>query len=571
MRRLLVVFAMLLVFAVLIAAVGIFLSGRPTPMLAGPRVLTWRLDAPLADYYEAPPLSALRSGRPSDLATLYRALGRARNDDDIVGLSLYIQDARFGFGKAQELRWLLRSLTQADKFVDCYLETAGEGTNGTLAYYLATACQRITVSPLGDWNVVGLYSDSPFLRGTLDKLRIEPDFLSVGAYKSAAEFYTETEHSAAAEEALGSVLDDLFDQIVTAVAEAREMDPERVRELIDHAPLTADEALENGLIDEITYPDVFDDRARDRGGERKRLQPLADYVAFADGFGRERVAVVFAQGTIIRGGNGFDPWSQQRYVGAETMREILRTLAEDNDLAGVVLRVDSPGGSPVASDLILRELDLLAQKKPLVVSMSDVAASGGYFISAKAAKIVAAPATITGSIGVVGGKFATRNFQQQLLGISHDTLRRGANADIFSALDPFTPEQRETFLGQMQRIYDIFIDRVATGRGMSREEVEAVAGGRIWTGRQAVEIGLVDETGGLDRAVDLVLELAGRDPDAPVALEVYPRPPSLFELLSRNLSPLLEARSRPFLLPPILPTPHALEVPLEVLRLFAIQ
>jgi protease-4 len=568
MRRLLIVFVLLVVLAIGIALVGIFLStGRP-PVLGGSRVLTWKLDAPLVDYSETPDLQLFRRRSPQGLASLHRLLVQARNDPDVKGLGIYIQSTHFGFGKAQELRSLLRSFAAAEKFVDCYLETAGEGTNGTLAYYLASACQRITLSPLGELNTVGIYSDSPFIRGTLDKLQIEPQFLHIGDYKSAAEFFTETQHSTAAAEALGAVLDDLFDQIVAAIAESRELDPEKVRRLIDASPLPAEQALEEGLIDEITYPDIFESRLTDQTTNASPLVALEDYLPVAATFGAERIAVVFAQGTIVRGGNGTDPWSQQRFVGADSVRQILRHLSDDDEVRGVVLRVDSPGGSPVASDLILRELELLAEKKPLVVSMSDVAASGGYYISAKAAKIVAEPATITGSIGVVGGKLATRRFQQELLGISHDTLSRGANADFYSSLDPFSPQQAEQFLASMQRVYETFIGHVAAGRDLSTEDVESIAGGRIWTGRQALEIGLVDEIGGLEHAVMLVKEAAGLAPDTVIDLDFHPRPPNLLELLSRTLTPFLETRTPHFPLMPDLRTPFALELPAEVVGLF---
>ncbi len=564
MRRLLIVFAILLALAVVTAAVGIFFSGG-SHAVGGPRILVWRLDTPLVDYSEGPDLSSLRRHSPRSMAGLHQALVQARKDDNIRGLAIYLQTAGFGFGKAQELRSLLQSFRSADKPVECYLETAGEGSNGTLAYYLASACSRITLSPLGDWNVVGLYADSPFIRGTLDKLKIDPQFLHVGDYKSAAELYTETEHTPAAEKALGAVLDDLYDQIVTGIAEARDLSTELVRDLIDLAPLGAEEALESGLIDEITYPDVFEKNLT--GDGELALVPIEEYGVDPGGFSKQRVAVVFAQGTIVRGGNGTNPWSRQRYIGAESLRQILHPLADDATLAGIVLRVDSPGGSAVASDLILREMELLAASKPVVVSMSDVAASGGYYISAKAAEIVAEPGTITGSIGVVGGKLATRRFQEELLGISHDTLKRGENADFYSALDPFNPEQEARFLAAMTRVYDVFVGHVATGRNMSRAEVEQVAGGRIWTGRQALENGLIDEIGGLDRAIELVLENAGLDPDSAVELDFYPRPPSLFELLSRSLSPFMDTRSVTFPFVPTFRVPHDLELPADLVEL----
>jgi len=567
MRRLLIVFVLLIGFAILAAALGVFFSGG-SPRVRGDLVLTWRIDAPLVDYSESPDLSVFFPRRATmGLARIQQALTQARNDDNVKGLAVYIQSSQFGLGKAQEIRALFQSFTKAGKFVDCYMETAGEGTNGTLSYYLATGCERITVSPLGEWNVVGLYSDSPFIRGTLDKLGIEPQFLHVGDYKSAAEFYTETEHSEAAAEALGAVLDDLYNQIVDAIAVSRELAPETVREMIDQAPLNAEQALEMGLVDEVTYPDIFEERFAERLQSASVDIPLDEYPITPISAAKHRVAVVFAQGTIVRGGNGTDTWSQQSYVGSESLRQILRPLAEDSGLAGIVLRIDSPGGSPVASDLILREIELLANKMPVVVSMSDVAASGGYYISSKAAKIVAQSATITGSIGVVGGKLATRNFQQELLGISHDEIHRGANADFFSTLDPFSPAQEAQYLAHMTRIYDIFVDHVAEGREMSREEVEKIAGGRIWTGHQALEIGLVDEIGGMTRAVEMVLEAGGHDAGESTSLDFYPRPPSLFDFLTRGLSPFLQIGSRTFPVLPILRTPQALELPTELLQL----
>lgn len=569
MRRLLLLFAFLVVLAVAMAMVGIFLSVGPTATFGGSHILTWRFDAPLVDYSETPDLELFRRRSPHGLADLHRLLVQARNDSKIKGLGITIQNTHFGLGKAQEIRSLLESFAEVDKFVDCYLETAGEGTNGTLAYYLASACQRITLSPLGELNTVGIYSDSTFIRGTLDKLQIEPQFLHIGDYKSAAESFTQTEHSAAAEEALGAVLDDLFDQIVTAISQSRELDPERVRELIDAAPLSAERALAEGLIDEITYPDIFESRLTERSSEHNAtLMALEDYLPVSTSLANRRIAVVFAQGTIVRGSTGTDPWSRQRFVGADSLRQILRHLAEDSDVSGVVLRVDSPGGSPVASDLILRELQLLAERKPLVVSMSDLAASGAYYISVQAAKIVAEPATITGSIGVVGGKLATRRFQQELLGISHDTLTRGANADFFSSLDPFTPAQAKQFQTSMERVYEAFLEHVATGRGLPLERVREIAGGRIWTGRQAQQIGLVDEIGGIERSVALVKAAAGLDPDLAVDLDFHPRPPSLLELLSRTLVPFLETRGSPFHVLPDLRTPYALELPAEVVGLF---
>lgn len=565
MKRLLIIFAVLIVIAVVIAGFGVLLT-RDAAVLGGPKVLVWKINAPLLDYSEAPDLSFFRRTAPQGLARIYRLLGAAAIDDDVAGVALHIQDARLGFAKTQEIRSMLASFADTGKFVDCYLESAGVGTSGTIAYLLATSCQQITLPPLGEINIVGLFADSAFFKGALEKLKIDAQIAHVGEYKSAAEPLMQSEHSEAAEEALGAVLDDLYGQIVDAIAEARNLSADSVRGLIDRAPLRPETALDEGLIDEIAYPDAFEQQIRDKTSEDVQLLPLSSYSAAADPFTGTRVAVVFAQGTIVRGISGTDPWSQQRYIGADTMREILRALKDDEDVVAVVLRINSPGGSPLASDLILREVEMLREQKPIIVSMSDVAASGGYYIAAKASQIVAGPATVTGSIGVVGGKLSTARFQEELLGITHDELQRGANADFFSSVRPWTEQQAAQFQALMQQTYDVFVDQVSAGRDMTREEVDAVGRGRIWTGQRAQQLGLVDELGGLERAITLARETAGIGPDEEVYLDFYPRPPSLLEALAQGIAPFLQLGSVRFSLLPDLRAPLAFEVPETLLR-----
>ncbi|MGB5659183.1 MAG: signal peptide peptidase SppA [Thermoanaerobaculia bacterium] len=566
MKKLLIIFLLLLTLAILVAVVGILVS-RGGATLPGEKILTLTLDRPVHDYQETPSFSWIRRGSPQSMADLWAGLARARNDPQVVGLSVYLRNARFGFGKAQELRYLLESFQESERFVNCFLETAGEGTNGTLAYFLVSACDHITLAPLGDINLVGLFSDAYFLKGTLEKLKIETDLSHAGQYKSAAEQFTNTAHSPAAEEALSSVLDDLFDQIVTAIAEDRDLTVEAVRDLIDRAPLTADEALQEGLVDSLGYPDEYEESLSELFSEEPQLVALSDYAPPGRPLAASRVAVVFTQGTIVRGSNGTDPWSQQRFAGSETLGAILRELADDPGVPAVILRVDSPGGSALASDLMLREVIRLAERKPLIVSMSDVAASGGYYIASMATGIVAEPTTITGSIGVVGGKFVLRRFQEDLLGITHDTLARGANADFFSSLDHFSPEQAQHYERLMGRIYDAFVGHVAEGREMTSAAVEAVAQGRIWTGRQALENGLVDQLGGLDVALDLARQQAGLETGESIAIDFYPRPPSLMDFLSQNLEPFLGRPTAESLLLRSLPSaPMPLELPPELLE-----
>ncbi len=546
MKKLILLIFALIALAVVIALVAVKAGGGAGPSIAEDTVLRLRLSTPLLDYLPAPDVPFLRQSESQSLIDIYRSLRRARTDDDVDALVVEIHHASFSLAQAEELRRQILAVAEAGKTVECYLETAGEGTNGTLAYFVASACPRLTLAPQGELNVVGLYADSAFFRGSLDKLKIEPEFISAGDYKSFSESYTLTEHSAAAREALSSVLDDLFLEIIGAIATGRDLDPSRVRQLIDAAPYTAAEALDLGLVDALGYPDEFESALADTLGTADSWLDLPLYTPRGPGLGGRRVAIAFAQGTIVRGYGGIDAWSQQMLIGSTDFGAVLRELAGDDSIAAVVLRVDSPGGSALASDLLLREVEQLAAVKPVIVSMSSVAASGGYYISAKAEHIVAEATTITGSIGVVAGRLLTRQFQQELLGISHDVLRRGANADFFSSLDGWRPAQRERFQELIQGVYDTFVGHVAEGRELTPEAAEDVAQGRVWTGTTARDLGLVDQLGGFDAAIDAAAAAAGIEPEE-VRLALYPKPPTLLDLLSGapgpgfSLAALLEA------------------------------
>lgn len=550
MRRLLIVFLVLLAVGLLAAAGGFLLAARdPGAALGGKVVLTWRLSGPLPDQPPLAPLPLPGWEAPASFASAFQALRAARTDPRVRGLAVVVDDPLFGLAKAQEIRDLLAALRGAGKFVDCYLETAGEGENGTLDYLIASACDTVGLAPSGEINLLGLYADSLFVRQTLDKLKIEPQFRHVGAYKSFAETFTESEHSANAEQALAAVLDSFFRQLVTAIAADREIEAAEVHRLIDDAPHLAAAAKDAVLVDSLLYPDEFRDAVEEKGAGA-RLVSLEDYRGGRGGPsawrpGVPEIAVLFAQGTILRGESAIEPWTDEVFVGSRDFATAVRRLAEDDDVAAVVLRVDSPGGSALASDLMLRELVRLREKKPVVASFADVAASGGYYIAARANKIVAEPGTLTGSIGVVAGKFATRRFEHELLGLTHDTLQRGRNADYYASLDGFKPEQDETFRRSMLAVYDRFVDHVAAGRGMERPAVEAAAQGRVWTGEDAQRLGLIDELGGLERAIELARTEAGVS--GPARLTFHPDAGGFFDRLLSRHAPALPANLRALL------------------------
>lgn len=539
MKKLLSLFAFLIATAVLATLGGILLGGKKGGRAGdGATVLVWRLDGPVLEQ-EAPRLP-WSGAAPGSLAELYPAFRAAVRDTGVRGLVVYIQEADFGMAKAQELRRQMMALRRAGKWVECYLETAGEGSNGTLEYYLATACEHIHLAPAGDFNLLGLYAESRFLRGSLDKLKIEPEFNRVGRYKSAVETYTENRYTADSEEAIAAVLDGYFSQVVSAIAEARHKSGAEILALIDAAPFSAGEALERGLVDPLYYPDELRDHLKKRVGSEPGYIAIEDYRPTPP-FAVKRVAVVFALGTIVRGSGGTAPWTEETFMGSDDMAGLLRDMAEDAAIAAVVLRIDSPGGSPLASDFILREVEKLKEKKPVIVSMGDTAASGGYYIAAKATRIVAEPATLTGSIGVYGGKFVTRRFEEEILGIGHDSLKRGANADIYSSLQPYSPAQDARVQQLMERTYSTFVGHVAAGRKMNRQAVEGVASGRVWTGAAARKIGLVDELGGLDRAIELARKEAGIGAGETVGVDFYPAPPSWLDLFVEKRQPRLPA------------------------------
>jgi protease-4 len=565
MKKLLFIFLFLMGIAVLATVAGIRM-GRKGPALGeGPTVLVWRLAGPVLEQ-SAPRLPFGDGVEPGSIAELYPAFRAARQDPNVRGLAVYLQDADLGLAKAQELRRQMMALRRAGKLVECYLETAGEGSNGTLPYYLATACEKIHLAPAGDLNLIGLYSETRFLRGALDKLKIVPNFNRVGRYKSAVESYTQNQYTPEAQEAIAAVLDGYFSQIVSAIAEARHKGDAEVRALIDGAPYSAEEALAHGLVDRLSYPDEFTEQLEKRLGRKPSYVDIEDYRPDSALAGK-RVAVVFALGEIVRGGGGAAPWTEEVYLGSDDMAKLLRDLAEDDSISAVVLRIDSPGGSALASDFILREVERLQRKKPVVVSMSDEAASGGYYIAAKATRIVAEPATLTGSIGIFGGKFVTRGFEEEILGLGHDSQKRGANADLYSSLQPYSPQQEARVQQLMDRTYQTFVGHVAAGRRMTRAAVEGIAGGRVWTGAAAQKIGLVDELGGLDRAVEIARQQARIGAGETVGIDFYPAPPSWLDLFVEKRQPRLPAALADVVKALETTRPRLLQLPPEVARL----
>jgi protease-4 len=404
-------------------------------------------------------------------------------------------------------------------------------------YYIASACDKIYLAPPGDLFINGLAADVLFFRGSLDKLGIYPDMVQVGKYKTAVETFTRKDMSDANREFTNSLLDDLFNRYIDAIAKARGKSAEDVRALIDDAPYGSAKAKEVGLIDGVAYRDELQKELKTKlgykEGDKLRLVTNGEYSDVEPeslGLDKgEKIAVIYASGDIGSGKSNSALGDQS--IGSDTLAKALNDARDDNSIKAIVIRVDSPGGSGLASDIIWHAVEAAKAKKPVVVSMSDVAASGGYYIAAGANKILAEPSTITGSIGVFAGKPVIKGFYDWL-GISNEYVLRGKQAGMFRETEKFTSEERTKFEEFVKRTYyEDFVPKVAKGRNKTAEYVDSIAQGRVWTGAQGKERGLVDEFGGLDRAVEVAKELAKIPKDKGVHRVILPHPQTFLQEL----------------------------------------
>jgi protease-4 len=494
-----------------------------------PLILELDLSEGIAEEPPADPLSAVLAMRRPRLADVLDGLRRARADDKVRALVVKIGGRQIGFARVQELRSAIAEFRRAGKATVAWAETYGEFGPGNAAYYLATAFKRIWLQPSGDVGLTGLSLEQWFLRGALDKLGLEYEVSKRHEYKNAADRLTEQGFTGPAREALQQLASSLTGQITEAVAERLAIPVAQARELIDNGPYVAEEALELRLVDALGYRDeVYDDVRKSAGadshlvylGRYHRSRALAERARKLPEPAKDMVALIYASGPIRRGRSGRGPMSGGA-MGSDTVSAALRTAAGDRRVRAIVLRVNSPGGSYVASDTIWREVVRARQAgTPIVVSMGDVAASGGYYIAMAADEIVAQPGTITGSIGVLTGKPVTSSLLERV-GITTDSVTVGTHADMFSTTRPFSEEEWAKINSWLDRIYADFTGKVASGRNMTREQVHEIARGRVWTGADAATIGLVDRLGGLDDAVALARRKAGLPDSAPV--RAYPR------------------------------------------------
>jgi len=459
-------------------------------------------------------------GRTLSVHDVWESFRKAKVDDRIRCVLLRLGYLECDWAKISEVRDAVRGFQESGKKVYAYIEEAPEFDK---EYYLATACDRIILHPLGWLGVNGIGGWVPFFKEGLDKLGVQAQFEHVEEFKTAYNMFMEKGFTEAHKLMMEAIYQGIFAEYVRTVAEARKKTEAEVRAIIDKGLYQGEQALEAGLVDDLLYEDELGSILRDRG---KKLKPtrFSEYIRTNPaGLGLEtgrKVALLYATGPII-GGDGI-----YSTIGGRTLSRALRRAREDRSIVAIVLRVDSPGGSAVASDVIWRETFLAKKEKPLVISMSDLAGSGGYWISMAGHRIVAQPQTLTGSIGVLAGKFSLAGLYDKL-GITAERITYGQKADLFSTFRPFSLEERELLKQSILWTYDKFLTKAAEGRNLTREDVDRVGRGRVWTGRQALEVKLIDELGGLDKALDLAKSLAGIPADEDVRLVVWPRKISL--------------------------------------------
>jgi protease-4 len=540
MKRGLGLVALLIGLAILIsvaATATLYLMVSPGPRVVDNSTLVLR---PGGDLVELVPNDVLQFVGPSEARTVrgyVDALRKAKVDRRITAVLLAPRPFSSPFwGKVQELHEAILDFKASGKPVYAFLEYGGDRE-----YYLATAADKIFLVPTATLDLTGVASYEVFLRGTLDWIGTYPDLLHIGDYKTAVNIFTEKTFTPAHKEMSVSLNRDQFDQLVRAIADGRHKPEAEVRAAIDDGPLLPEHALRHGLVDDLAYEDELDDVVSNVGRPGSlKLVESEDYASVTwESLGvhrRSRIAVLNAVGAITSGKSGYDPVNGA-IMGSDSFVKYIRSIRGDSSIRAIVLRIDSPGGSSTASDVIWRELTITktgARARPIVVSMSDLAASGGYYIAMAGDVIVAQPGTLTGSIGIYSGKYVTGGSFDKL-GANIEATSTGRHAEINSPDRRFTDEERTKVLESMQAFYDQFVEKVAEARQTTPEKIDQIAQGRVWTGHQAKQVGLVDELGGLQVAIAAAKQRAKIPADEEVELVVYPPRRSFYEVLSESL------------------------------------
>ncbi len=539
---------LLLIAAIaLVGVVGAVMMWRAGdgPLIASRSVLEIDLTQGFAEDRPPDPFGLSFLEKRPRLRDVVSAFRWAAEDDDVVGILAKVGASPGGLGSLQELRDAVIGFRASGKPALAYSETFGEFGAANGGYYLASAFDRLYLQPSGDVGLTGLYYEIPFVAGSLEKLGVKAQMGQRYEYKNAVNTYTQKGFTEAHEEAMNALVESQFAQIVRGIAESRGLEDGTVRALFDGGPYFGVEALEAGLVDQLAYRDEVYAAVEEELGDDVEYRDLVTFGAGpALGLrGGETIALIYAVGGIIRGSGGYDPLTGNSYVGSDTLAEAFRDAVEDTAVKAILFRVDCPGGSYVASDTVWRETMRAREAgKPVIVSIGDVAGSGGYFISMGANRIIAQPGSITGSIGVYGGKLVSSGLWDKL-GMTFESVSSSENSEMWSGVQEFDELGWARMQASLDRIYQDFVGKVAEGRSLELNSVEAIARGRIWTGEHALENGLVDELGGFPAAYAAIRDELGLAEDSLLRLKIFPRPRSALEQFLDRVSDL-EAGSR---------------------------
>jgi protease IV len=532
-----------ILFAVIIAVVALFAIGAAVgrskekpALVADNSVLVLRLEG---DIPEKPPIDynipLFQAKAPLTVENIWSILRKAAVDPKIKAILLTPANPEIGWGKLQELRADLDQFQKSGKPIYAYLKAPNARD-----YYLASGANKVYISPEDLLNLKGMRFELMYFKRTLDKVGVQVDVEHAGKYKDFGDMFTRTNASAETKEVLNSVLDGLYGNLIDTIAAGRKKSPNDIRAIIDNGPFLSVQAAANGLVDGVKFEDeiMVELKAALKGADLRKFS-AKDYVRVpmpASLVGKQKIALVVGEGDITRG----DPESSSDGTGieSESFTKLLTRVQNDSSVKGVIVRVNSPGGEVTASNDIWRAMNLLSKKKPLVISMSDDAASGGYYMVMSGDPIVAYPGTLTGSIGVVFGKPNLHGLYDKL-GIDKELLSRGRFAGVDSDYEPLSPEGRAKLREGIDSDYRDFVTKVADSRRKNFNDIEPLAQGRVWLGQRAKQNGLVDELGGLDRAIELIKQRAKIAPSEKVTLVTYPGKKSVFDLLLNDRSDAL--------------------------------
>lgn len=502
-------------------------------------ILSLNFDRPIVEQDEPSPLDlALNSEEALSLFDILHAIDKARLDPHVKGIIAHFGASQPSLSQSQEIRDAIARFRESGKFTYAFGASYGSFGLSNRSYYLASAFENIWLQPVGAVSLTGLEIQSPFVKSALDKIGVSSDFLQREEYKSVMEMFNRDGYSVPVRTMMQALLDNLSDQITSGISTSRKWESSHVKNLMEQGPYVDDEALKLGLVTRIGYRDELDDELMQKAGQDTKQVGISDYLDFENNKSNDvshatHIALIYGTGMITDSDMGASNLSGEHIMSASAIANAFKDAANDKNIKAILFRVDSPGGSPEASETIRRALVYAKTKgKVVIVTMGSVAASGGYWVAMNADKIIAEPGTLTGSIGVVGGKFIVGDLAQKL-GITFDTLKTSDNAGMWSMMDKFSPAQRDRVNALLDQTYHAFVFNVAEARKIPLEKMPDIAKGRVWTGDQAIKIGLIDELGGYDVALGSVRKALNLTADDNLSLEQFPVQPTSLEKLMR--------------------------------------